>query len=138
MKKISKIFDGRHIVAYLYMLTALLFCIHFTVPTAVYSPDSPVIATEDGATIGGSSNWVSAGESIATDIKVGIVTILTAVAPIAFLIALGLLMFTKDERKITSLLKWMAIIFIVIVLILLVNKGLVMEIIRDFATKISG
>lgn len=114
------------------------------------TPDTAVDAVKDALTGGGDNsagNSGGGGDYSMTDLadkaettldgwKGNIVRICFAVFPIALIVCLAVLFFTHDERKIATTVKVCITICIVALIILLVERNVVEEIIRNLASEI--
>lgn len=137
-KKLNMALCSSQAFTILCMLAVLLCFMQFATPTLVYSPDSTV-AIESGDQVStGSANWADTGVSVVKEVQEGFVKILMAVVVVAGLAAGGLLLFAKDERSVSTAIRWLVRIVIGAFIILLLNGGEVVNVIKGFAEKFGG
>lgn len=140
MKKFYNLFNVKQIqIVTAFCVMAILFCcIQFTAPAITYSPDSTVVTSNEGDSTSSGKNWADAGVSIANDMQKDLVKFAMALIPVLFIIAFLVLAFCKDPRTASQIIRWIVVIAVVAIVILIINSGAMMEIITDFASKITA
>lgn len=138
LKKINTVFCSRQAITIFCILAMLLCFTQFATPVSVYSPDSTV-ATENGDSESiGSVNWADTGVSVVSEIQAGLVKILMAVVVVCALAAAGLLLFAKNERSVSTAVGWLVRIVIGAFIIMLLNGGVAVTVIKGFAAQFGG
>lgn len=115
---------------FLALVMSMLLCV------TVASVITPVYADETSTEASGGPTSVSELETKATSsigsLQKSLVNVCLAICPLSLIIALALMLFTHDDRKISGYIKICITICVVTALILLVNSGAVVSIIKDF------